>query len=188
MAEETTNDITQLLRAWAEGDPQALESLTPRVYQELRRLARHYLHQERAGHSMQTTDLVHEAYLRLVDVNHVEWQHSAHFYSVAAMLMRRILVDRARKNLAAFDANGKSQALAVVGEVWVRADYLPLRVTLTSTAGDVRQDATVDYALSRFGALLPAATRHRETRAGVVAVENNFSYSDFKRLSKETLP
>jgi RNA polymerase sigma factor (TIGR02999 family) len=101
VTEENTSDITQLLRAWSEGDPKALESLTPRVYQELRRLARSFLRNERAGHTLQTNDLVHEAYLRLVGVHNLEWQHRAHFYSVAAMLMRRILVDRARQSLAA---------------------------------------------------------------------------------------
>ena len=100
MAHEPS-ETTVLLRAWADGDQAALDKLTPRVYRELQRLAHHFLQGERAGHSLQTTDLVHEAYLRLADVNHLQWQHRAHFYSVAAMLMRRILVDRARKSLTA---------------------------------------------------------------------------------------
>jgi hypothetical protein len=85
--------------------------------------------------------------------------------------------------LTVFDAQrGQAQALGIAGEIWVRADYLPMRVTINSLFGDVRQEATVDYALSRFGALLPTATHHRESRAGTVSSENNFSYSDFKRF------
>jgi hypothetical protein len=71
---------------------------------------------------------------------------------------------------------------SVAGEIWVRADYLPLRITLASTSANVRQEASVDYALSRFGALLPAATHHRELRAGALQAENNFAYSNFKRF------
>ncbi len=77
---------------------------------------------------------------------------------------------------------GVANSFSIAGEIWVRADYLPLKITLASTSGNVRQEASVDYALSRFGALLPAATHHRELRAGVLQAENNFSYSNFKRF------
>ena len=77
---------------------------------------------------------------------------------------------------------GEAKMQAITGEIWTRADYLPLRVTLQSSSGEILQEATVDYQLSRYGALLPVATRHRETRAGKVTAENNFSYSDFKRF------
>jgi RNA polymerase sigma-70 factor, ECF subfamily len=97
----STSHTTQLLRAWAGGDAQALEELTPRVYRELRRMAAQFLRNERSGHTLQTTDLVHEAYLRLVNVQEVDWQHRAHFFAVSASLMRRILVDRARRRSAA---------------------------------------------------------------------------------------
>ena len=100
MGEAQTSETTQLLRAWATGDKSALEMLTPRVYSELRRLARHFMRRERPGKTIQTTELVHEAYLRLVDVNNVEWQHRAHFYAVCAAMMRHILLDRARKRVA----------------------------------------------------------------------------------------
>jgi RNA polymerase sigma-70 factor (ECF subfamily) len=82
--------------AWNQGDPDALDALVPLVYHELRRLATHYMRSERAGHTMQATALVNEAYLRLIEVDHVQWQNRAHFFAMAARLMRRILVDAAR--------------------------------------------------------------------------------------------
>jgi RNA polymerase sigma factor (TIGR02999 family) len=94
-------ETTRLLQAWADGDQGALEQLTPRVYNELRRIAGHCMQKERAGRTLQTTALVHEAYLRLIDVENVNWQHRAHFLAVAATVMRRILLDRARKRTAA---------------------------------------------------------------------------------------
>lgn len=90
-------EVTQLLLDWNEGNRDALEKLMPLVYKELRRLAHQYLRKERAGHTMLTTDLVHEAYLRLVDQKRVHWQNRAHFFGIAANLMRRILVDHARR-------------------------------------------------------------------------------------------
>jgi RNA polymerase sigma-70 factor (ECF subfamily) len=92
-----SQEVTQLLLAWSKGDQTALEKLTPLVYQELHRLARRYMGRERPGHSLQTTALVHEAYLRLVDSRSVRWRNRAHFFAVSAQLMRRILVDFARK-------------------------------------------------------------------------------------------
>ena len=97
---ESPQDITLLLEAWQSGHEEALEELLPAVYDELRRIARRYLYQERADHTFKSTDLVHEAYLRLVNQNRVEWQSRAHFYAIAATFMRRILADHARKRLA----------------------------------------------------------------------------------------
>ena len=91
-------DISTLLRAWTEGDQGALERMTPIVYDELHSLARRYMRRERAGHSLQTTALVNEAYLRLVDYKRMQWQNRAHFFAVSAQLMRRILVERARRH------------------------------------------------------------------------------------------
>jgi RNA polymerase sigma-70 factor (ECF subfamily) len=91
-------DVNTLLRAWSDGDQSALEKLAPIVYDELRRLARHYMRQERPGHSLQTTALVNEAYLRLVDYKRMRWNNRAHFFAVSAQLMRRILVDHARRH------------------------------------------------------------------------------------------
>lgn len=96
-----TSETTQLLRAWAEGDRAALDRLTPHVYRTLRRIAGNQLKNERAGNSMQATALVHEAYLELIDVTNVDWQHRAHFYAVSAQIMRHILLDRARRRVAA---------------------------------------------------------------------------------------
>ena len=94
-------ETTQLLHAWAAGDRNALEALTPRVYQELRRLAGHYMRGEHSGNTLQTTALVHEAFLRLIDGKSVAWQDRAHFLAVCAQLMRRILLDGARRRSAA---------------------------------------------------------------------------------------
>jgi len=88
--------VTRLLIRLTEGDNAALDALLPAVYDELRRLAANYLRRERVGHTLQPTALVHEAYLRLVDQTRVEWQNRAHFFGVAAQMMRRILVDHAR--------------------------------------------------------------------------------------------
>jgi RNA polymerase sigma factor (TIGR02999 family) len=87
---------TELLRAWSQGDGSALDRLVPLVYEELHRLARRYMRQERADHTLQATSLVNEAYLRLIDVNRLEWRDRAHFLAVAAQMMRRILVESAR--------------------------------------------------------------------------------------------
>jgi RNA polymerase sigma-70 factor, ECF subfamily len=89
-------DVTQLLVRWREGDAQAPEKLMPLVYEELRRRARDYLRRERGDHTLQATALVHEAYLRMVDDKSVTWEGRAHFYAIAARVMRRILVDHAR--------------------------------------------------------------------------------------------
>jgi RNA polymerase sigma factor (TIGR02999 family) len=89
--------VTEFLRAWSDGDRAALDRLTPIVYDELHRLARRYMKGERPGHSLQTTALVNEAYMRLVDYKSMQWQNRAHFFAVSAQLMRRILVDHARR-------------------------------------------------------------------------------------------
>jgi len=94
-------DITALLKAWGQGDRAALDELTPLVYGQLRKLAGQYLRKERAGHSLQTTALVHEAYLRLVRADGANWNDRVHFFAVCATVMRRILVDHARKRLSA---------------------------------------------------------------------------------------
>ena len=90
--------MSTLLRAWSDGDQSALDKLAPVVYDELRRLARRYLSRERTGHSLQATALVNEAYLRLVDYKRMRWENRAHFFAASAQLMRRILVDHARRH------------------------------------------------------------------------------------------
>jgi RNA polymerase sigma-70 factor, ECF subfamily len=96
MAAPSPQDVTQLLVAWSNGEQQALERLTPLVYQELHRLAHRYMERERRGHTLQSTALVHEAYQRLINLKDVNWQNRAHFFAVSAQMMRRILVDYAR--------------------------------------------------------------------------------------------
>ena len=88
--------VTQLLKAWAQGDEEALEQLAPLVEHELHHLARKYIRKERAGQPLQTTELINEVYLRLIDADHVSWQDRAHFFAVSARMMRRILTDFAR--------------------------------------------------------------------------------------------
>ena len=96
-AADTPGGVSEILEAWRDGDPRALERLTPIVYDELRRLARRYLRRERPGHSLQSAALVNEAYLRLVDYKRMRWENRAHFFAVSSQLMRRILVDHARR-------------------------------------------------------------------------------------------
>jgi RNA polymerase sigma factor (TIGR02999 family) len=91
-----SQNVTQLLIGWSKGDKAALDALLPLVYEELRNQAARYLRRERVGHTLQTTALIHEAYLKLVDQKNVHWQNRAHFFGIAAQLMRRILVDHAR--------------------------------------------------------------------------------------------
>jgi RNA polymerase sigma factor (TIGR02999 family) len=101
MGEVEASETTELLRAWARGEPAALDQLTPRVYRELRRVAGHFMRNENAGRTIQATGLVHEAYLRLIDVTNVDWQHRAHFFAVSARIMRNILLDTARARASA---------------------------------------------------------------------------------------
>lgn len=101
MQRTSSTPVTKLLVRWREGDRHALEELMPLVYDELRRLARHYLRQERSDHTLQSTALVHEAYLRLAGGNAPNWQNRAHFFGVAAHIMRQILVEHARGRDAA---------------------------------------------------------------------------------------
>lgn len=105
-------EITQLLVSWSQGDQAAAEKLMPLVYNELRRLAKSYLRRERLNHTLQPTELVHEAYLRLIDQQHVSWQNRAQFFGLAATLMRHILVDHARERRAA-KRQGQDYALSL---------------------------------------------------------------------------
>jgi len=97
MTTTSSHEITQLLLAWNAGDQAALDKLVPLVYGELRRLARRYMNRESPGHLLQTTALVNEAYMRLIDADQVKWQNRAHFFAISARVMRRILVDFARR-------------------------------------------------------------------------------------------
>jgi RNA polymerase sigma factor (TIGR02999 family) len=117
--ERPCEDVSNLLLAWSDGDQSALAKLTPIVYDELHRLARYYMAGERAGHSLQTTALVNEAYMRLTDYKRMRWENRAHFFAVSAQLMRRILVDHARRRNLKRGAGVQHVSLedtAVVGE------------------------------------------------------------------------
>jgi RNA polymerase sigma factor (TIGR02999 family) len=148
-------DVTRLLKAWREGDPEALEKLTPLVYDDLRRLASRFIRRERPDHTLQPTALVHEAYLRLADKKQPQWEDRAHFYAVAAQLMRRILVDHARIHRSAKRGLGiprlslDEPSAHKQGPV---ADVLSLDESLTSLATiDERKSRVIE--LRFFGGL-----------------------------------
>jgi RNA polymerase sigma-70 factor, ECF subfamily len=155
MASSSSKDITQVLLAWSGGDPRALDELMPLVQNELHTLAHRYMVGERPGHPLQTTALINEAYLRLVDCRRVRWQNRAHFFAVSAQLMRRILVDlaRARKQLKrGGDAVHISlEDVAIVAETH-RPDLIALDDALKNLAAfDERKSKIVE--LRFFGGL-----------------------------------
>jgi RNA polymerase sigma factor (TIGR02999 family) len=119
--------ITQLLIAWSDGRREALEDLMPLVYENLRRLAAAYMRHEAAGHGLQPTALVHEAYVRLIDQNKVKWRNRAHFFGVAAGMMRRILVDHARRRRAE-KRGGEWERVTLAGQDVAAADALEIDV------------------------------------------------------------
>ncbi len=152
-AEASPSDVTQLLVAWGAGDPTAGERLLPAVYAELRRQAARAMRREGSEHTLQATALVHEAYLRLVDQHHVVWRNRAHFFGVAAQLMRRILVDHARSRHAAKRGGGMQQL--ALGDADAAA----------SPAADDGVDViSLHEALERLAALDPAQARLVELR------------------------
>ena len=144
-----------LLRAWREGDETALDALMPLVHDELRRIARRCLHGERANHSVQATELVNEAYLRLVDVRQVDWQDRTHFLAMSARLMRRVLVDLARSRAADKRGGGAVRVTldeAAIGGVAPDADVIRLDDALQALAAlDDRKSRVVE--LRFFGGL-----------------------------------
>jgi RNA polymerase sigma factor (TIGR02999 family) len=145
MAAASTQEITQLLRAWGGGDKAALEELTRLCYEELRRIARQHMRREQSGHTLQASALVNEAYLRLADWKNVEWQNRAHFFAMAARVMRNILVDFARKR-------GRAKRGAA-----------PLLVSLSAAAHVSRERSAdllaLDEALDALAALSPRQSR-----------------------------
>lgn len=150
MTEAQTHDVTQLLIDWSNGDQAALDKLVPVVEQELRRLAHHYMRQERAGHTLQTTALVNEAFVRLVNRKSIHWQNRAHFFGIAAQLMRTILVDHAR-----------SHACAKRGGA---ADKLELNEALVVSQQKASEVIALDEALKELELLDPQQSRIVELR------------------------
>ena len=154
MTTPSTEELTQLLLAWSDGDREALERLTPLVEGELHRLAKHYMRGERPDHTLQTTALVNEVYLRLIDWKNVRWQNRAHFFAVSAQLMRRILVDFARSRPGLREGKARhvslDEALVVTEEQSV--DLVALDDALTALkAFDPRKSQIVE--LRFFGGL-----------------------------------
>lgn len=149
-------EITELLKAWGSGDAAALDQLTPLVYEELRRLARRYMRNERAGNTLQTTALVNEAYLRLVDVKRVAWQDRVHFFAVSAQMMRRILVDAAR-------ARGSAKRGGQVKRVNHSAAFNLDEIPDVSTGRD-RELVAIDDALNTLAEMDPRKARVIELR------------------------
>ena len=120
---EERHDVTRLLARWRGGDDQALDDVVSLVYEELRRLAGRYLNHERAGLTLQTHDLIHEAFLRLIGQRQVDWQNRAHFFGIAAQMMRRILIDHARRRLYGKHGGGLRRVLLDdVAEISIRSD------------------------------------------------------------------
>jgi len=170
MAAASPQDITELLLAWSDGNQDALAKLTPLVYAELHRLAHHYMAGERTGHTLQSTALVNEAYLRLVQTNRMQWQNRAHFFAVSAQLMRRILVDFARSRQ--YIKRGAKAPVA-------RLEDTPLPVE------DCAELVALDDALSALAAMDPRKGRVVELRYfGGLSVEET---AEVLKVSVETV-
>jgi len=171
MMEVSAHQVTLLLRAWSEGEQGALEKLVPLVYDQLHRLAEHYMAQERPGHTLQTTALVNEAYLRLVDSTQANWQNRAQFFAVCAQIMRRILVDWARTG----------QALKRGGEV----RPLELEEVVVVAKGSGPDLVALDDALKALAAVDPRKSQVVELRFfGGLGVEET---AEVLKVSAETV-
>ena len=151
MLEQPPQDITNLLRSWSEGDPCALDQLTPLVFRELHRLAVRYVGRERADHTLQATGLVNEAYIRLIDWPNMEWKNRQHFFGVSAQVMRHILVDYARSRL--YSKRGGGARVVSLDEAPDLSDNSSLASLLD-----------VDRALGRLAALDPRTAQVVELR------------------------
>jgi RNA polymerase sigma factor (TIGR02999 family) len=141
----SSNQVTELLVRWRGGDKAALDALLPLVYAELRRIARHYLSNERSDHTLQSTALVHEAYLRLAKQQLPEWQNRAHFFAVAAQLMRQILVDYARTH----KASKRGGAVYVLGLEEAEEKAQPLDLDIVALDDALKTLAELDLQQSR---------------------------------------
>ena len=169
MAHPPQHQITQLLAEWSDGNQAALDELYPLVYEELHRLARRYMSRERRGHTLQTTALINEAYVRLVDQKNVRWANRSHFFAISAQIMRRILIDHARRHAYAKRGGGAQQVsldeVAMVARE-AGADLIKLDEALKTLAKmDPRRCHVVE--LRYFGGL------NNEEIAGVLKVSEN---------------
>lgn len=188
MSPDSPADVTQLLVNWQGGDQQALDQLMPLVYAELRRLARAYLRSERSDHTLQSTALVHEAFLKLVQQRDVHWRNRAHFYGIAAQIIRRILVDHARSHQAGKRGSGGiklelSDAMAVSKER--ELDVLQLDSALEKLARiDPRQSRIVEL---RFFAGLSVEETAEITEVSPATVKREWSFARawlFREMSR----
>jgi RNA polymerase sigma-70 factor (ECF subfamily) len=163
------HEITELLAEWSEGNQAALDQLYPLVYNELRRLAHGYLRRERKGHTLQNTALINEAYLRLVDQKHVHWANRSHFFGISAQIMRRILIDHARRYEYSKRGGGAQRISLDEGAVVAKQrarELLLLDEALKSLATiDPRRSQVVE--LRYFGGL------NNEEIAGVLKISEN---------------
>ncbi len=150
MPDPASDNITHLLKEWSDGDERALDRLTPLVYDELQQQASRYLRRERRHHSLQTTALINEAYVRLIGAREVQWQNRAHFFAIAANLMRRILVDHARRRDA--EKRGGSQ---------IRLTFSDLVAVAPESDVDL---LAIDEALNRLAIMDPQQARIVELR------------------------
>ena len=191
MGEPSPPDVTRLLLDWSRGDQTALDRLMPLVYDELRAVAERSLRHERSGHTLQGTALVHEAYLKLVDQRQVRWQDRAHFFAVAAQLMRRILVDHARRHGAVKRGSGEPRFPLHEADAPAAAaplvDWLALDCALDRLAAlDERQARTVE--LRFFGGLTIEETAE-VLRVSQATVKNDWTlargwlYRELQRLA-----
>jgi RNA polymerase sigma factor (TIGR02999 family) len=169
------HEITQLLAAWRDGNQAALDELYPLVYDELHRLARRYMSRERKGHTLQTTALINEAYVRLVDQRNVQWANRSHFFAISAQIMRRILIDHARRHAYAKRGGGARQ--------------VSLDETATMAQGDFSEFIRLDEALKSLAELDPRRSQVVELRyfgglnneeiAGVLKISENTVIRDW---------
>lgn len=169
MTRSEPHQITQLLAEWSEGNQSALDELYPLVYNELHRLARRYMSRERKGHTLQTTALINEAYVRLVDQKNVHWANRSHFFAISAQIMRRILIDHARRHAYAKRGGRAQQVSLEEGAIVARelsSELVRLDEALKSLAKlDPRRCHVVE--LRYFGGL------SNEEIAGVLKVSEN---------------
>jgi RNA polymerase sigma factor (TIGR02999 family) len=171
MGQTQATETTRLLRAWASGDQAALAQLTPRVYKELRRIAGNFMKDERPDNTIQATALVHEAYLKLIDITNVDWQHRAHFFAISATLMRHILLDRARRRLA--------------GKRGGRAPRVNLEEIADVSSERAREVIALDDALNALALIDPRKARVIELRFfGGLSVEET---AEVLRVSADTV-
>jgi RNA polymerase sigma-70 factor, ECF subfamily len=171
MTTPAPKEVTQLLIAWSNGEEEALEKLVPLVYDELRRIARRYMKREPAGHTLQTTALVNEAYLRLIEQKGMKWQNRAHFFAISAQLMRRILVSMAR----ARHANKRG------GE----GRQVSLDEALVISEERAAELVALDEAMNKLAALDPRRSRVVELRYfGGLSVEET---AEVLKISPETV-